>query len=160
MLVPMVQGAGSEDRVWVQPLRPVPAPPSKVAVDPVQGAITPPSQALEPFTAEPAPPARQPAVPIPEFNPATLMGGGWAVTFPASDGATTTAQASFEFETQLVAAVASAAAMASSADLSHRTSEGDAALAAYHQTTPARKSLLEGVDPQLPPGAGKLDLLD
>jgi len=151
-----VQGPGGSERV----LRASPLPRREASLDRLQRALTQPSPAPEAPAPEPPPPVRVPDEPIQDFNPATLMGGGWAVTFPAPVEVATSTQGTFHFKTQLVAAVAAAAAMGPSADLPHRSPEGDAALAAYHQAAPGHQSLREGVDARFQPMAARVDLLD
>jgi hypothetical protein len=81
------------------------------------------------------------------------MGGGWAVNYPGNDEATLAAMTAFNFSKEAVAAVSSPAAMGPSADLLHRSPEGEAALAAYLHRAPNHHSLLES-------GKTQVDLLD
>ena len=155
-----IQSPSRQEQLPEPSLRVAPPQLNETALDRFQSALSRPVPAVEAATApEPLPPF-PPAEPIQPFDPATLMGGGWAVTFPAADPVTTSAPSAFHFKTQLVVAVASASAMGPSGDLSRRSAEGDAALAAYHQVAPAHQSLLEGVDAQFQPVAARVDLMD
>jgi len=156
-----ISSPGNREPPPEQPVRPAPLPGRGTALDRLEHALTrpPPAPARAPAVAPPSPLPPRPE-PVPAFNPATLMGGGWAVTFPARGEATNPARASFHFKTRLVAAVASAAAMGLAMDLPHPSAEGDAALAAYRQTAPAHQSLREGVDAHFQPLAARVDLLD
>ena len=148
------------------------ATPAARSIDPLDWLRTSLSQsepiapvANEPTETKPLPKplqAAQALVPggLPPGGAATLMGGGWAVTFASDPEADASALARLPYKSQVVAAVGGTTAMTPSTDLLRHSPEGDAALAAYLQIGSARQSLTEGVDAQFKPVPARIDLLD
>ena len=148
-------------------LNPVPVPPRRgqaldhpTALAPVDSVPeTPPIPEASRSDAEVATLNQEralPALPLKGMLPgdtATLMGGGWAVTFPANSDTAAAAQATFHFKARVVAAVSSASPMQTSANLFHSSADGEAALAAYQHLRPSHLSLGEVV-------ASRVDILD
>ena len=106
-------------------------------------------------------------------GPATLMGGGWAVTFLQANETGASHPATFHFKGKVVRAVSATGNLAADSELfrrspggaadselSRRSPGGAAAMAAYRNVGPAHRSLSEAVDGDFKPLAAQVDIFD